>query len=156
MDVCGATTVADHRNVLSLSQLVRNDWRKGLMAMRTHLHCDGAITDNRHSTARDVRAVVLAAMMLMQLACVALLTHSAVLTSTISVGLLAAYINARWDVLRVFASQGLWFAVRAAALMYFLDLVRCACVIAALWFRFRGRQLPLDHAVREHQPRGAD
>lgn len=142
--------IGDHRNVLSPLQLIRNDWRKGLMTMRTHLHFDGSIVDNRHSTARDVRSVVLAVAALMMAVLSAGFPYSVVVTAPFLAAVLALYLVSRADLLRVFASQGARFVVKACAVMYLLDLVRFACVVAALWLRFPGRKplLPLPQPVR--------
>lgn len=139
--------IGDHRNVLSPLQLIRNDWRKGLMTMRTHLHFDGAIVDNRHSTARDVQSVVLAVAALMMAGLSAGFSHSAMVMAPFLGAMLALYLAARADLLRVFASQGVWFAVQACGVMYLLDLVRFACVVAALWLRFPGHRPLLPQTV---------
>jgi len=119
-----------HRNSLSVPNLLRNDWRKGRIAMDNYLHRDKSISDNRHATRRDMLAVACATAV--GIAALALVLGRSP-SLTLAAGTLAlGYILTRIDILRVFASQGIWFVVRAAGLMFLLDLVRATCVAAGL------------------------
>jgi GT2 family glycosyltransferase len=119
-----------HRNSLSIPGLLRNDWRKGLMAMRGNARFDRSISDNRHATRRDMVAVALAAAV--GIAIVAALGYSTSPTILMACALAIGYFLTRIDILRAVSSQGALFVVRAAGLMYLLDLVRVACVAAGL------------------------
>jgi Glycosyltransferase like family 2 len=131
--------IANHRNNLSLWQLLRNDWRKGLIAMRNYLHFDGSISDNRHATPRDVFAVLVAVAAVLLPPFAFRLGYPVAVASAAEAVLVAGYLTARADLLRVFASQGAWFLVRASCLMCVLDLVRLTCVGAGLGLRFAQR-----------------
>jgi GT2 family glycosyltransferase len=125
--------LGNHRKPLSVPQLLRNDWRKGMIAIHNYFRCDGSLGDNRHATKRDILAVALAAAAfpISGLAFVFSALSGSVAACTLAIG----YVVARADVLRVFASQGAFFVARACGVMFMLDLIRLLCVIAGFSLR---------------------
>lgn len=111
-----------------LCSLVRNDLRKGISTVELFLGKAVSLTDNRHSSARDIAAVGLSGPMSCLLA--ALLgpwsssTPLAALLSCVTL----LYCWARWDLLVTFGKAGHGFLLRAIPLMYLLDLVRVVCL----------------------------
>lgn len=140
--------LGDHRHFLSLMQLIRNDWRKGLSAMSNYFQSEGSLSDNRHATRRDMLAAGIATMALAFT--VAPVFGYPITRTLIALGILAiGYMASRADVLRVFFSQGALFAAGACVLMPWLDLMRSACVVASMshWLISRPAE-----AVDEHPP----
>ncbi len=130
--------LGDHRHTITFGQLLRNDWRKGMLTMGCFFHGEGAMFRNRHATRRDIIAVGLADLAL-AIIIVAPVVHSFVgrqLDSTLILALLG-YLTFRADILRVFVSQGILFAVRAFGVMFLLDLMRSACFAAGIGLRLR-------------------
>jgi GT2 family glycosyltransferase len=134
---------ARHRHPIGLRALFRNDWRKGLVALRAYERSGGALSENKHATARDVICVALSVAFIGAL----LATPIAGPTSAALGGSL--YFAARADVIRVLLSGGIWFAVRAVWLMLALDHLRFACVAFCAF-----RRLPLP-STRVRLPRRA-
>jgi glycosyltransferase involved in cell wall biosynthesis len=119
--------LGQHRHDLTFRQLVLNDWRKGLGAMRHYYRNRGAMSDNCHATNRDKISVTLAVVILISTltpfaGTSFLATLLAMLASTI------IYIGARSDILQSFWPQGLRFMIVALLVMLLLDLLRCVCV----------------------------
>jgi glycosyltransferase involved in cell wall biosynthesis len=118
--------LGDHRHSLSLPQLLRNDWRKGMLAMGNYYESEGSLSHNRHATRRDMLAAGIASLTLA-------LTLSPffgypLVSTCIVIGLfVCCYLASRADILRTFSSQGPWFVVRASALVFGLDVMRSAC-----------------------------
>jgi GT2 family glycosyltransferase len=46
--------LGQHRHPLTLRQLITNDWRKGIVAMRHYQRHNGALSDNCHATRRGL------------------------------------------------------------------------------------------------------
>jgi GT2 family glycosyltransferase len=136
-----------HRNSLSLRQLLRNDWLKGLIAMRNYFSSDGSILDNRHATPRDILAVILAAALGFALPAYAL-SYPALLAGFATGVLFIAYLVCRADLLRTFATQGVWFALRACSLMFVLDVMRLTCVATGSGVRLLSRLTGAAHKRR--------
>ncbi|AXC13524.1 glycosyl transferase [Acidisarcina polymorpha] len=127
--------LGDHRHLLSLWQLLKNDWRKGLLAMENHFESDGSLSENRHATGRDMLAVGSATMLIAAL--LAMPFAFAPMHESIIFSLLAAlYLSTRADVLRVFSSQGVSFVFPACGLMFLLDATRSGCFITGIYRRF--------------------
>ncbi len=125
--------IGHHRKPLSVPQLLQNDWRKGLIAIRNYFRCNGSIGDNRHATRRDVAAVTLAAL---ELVVAALAFHYSPLLAAAAAAILGiGYLAARADILQAFSSQGPVFVARACGLMFLLDLMRLICVAASFGLR---------------------
>jgi GT2 family glycosyltransferase len=119
--------IGHHRRSLSLGQLFRNDWRKGLAVARSHFRHDTVHLDNRHATSRDILAVVAAVLML---GTPLLVLGPPFVVVAIAAPLLAVYLGLRADILKSFALEGAWFLSRALGIMYLLDLTRAACMVA--------------------------
>ena len=129
--------LGDHRHAITFGQLLKNDWRKGMLTMGCFFHGEGAIFHNRHATRRDIIAVGLADFALAILIVVPVL-HSFVgrplaLMWTFA---LLGYVIFRADILRVFLSQGILFVVRAFGVMFLLDLMCSACFAAGIGLRW--------------------
>ena len=121
-----------HRHTLSLRQLVANDWRKGVVALRHYRQSDGALSDNCHATRRDKLAVAMATMLPVLLAAVPISGGYAQALAFTSGASVMLYLAARADLLRSFWSAGPPFAAGAFPLMFALDWLRGACVVASL------------------------
>jgi GT2 family glycosyltransferase len=130
--------LSDHRHAITFGQLLKNDWRKGMLAMGCFFHSEGAIFHNRHATRRDIIAVGLANFALAMLI-VALVVHGFVgrPLALILIFALLGYVTFRADILRVFLSQGISFVVRAFGVMFLLDLMRSACFAAGTGLRLK-------------------
>jgi glycosyltransferase involved in cell wall biosynthesis len=132
--------LSDHRHAITFGQLLKNDWRKGMLTMGCFFHSEGAILHNRHATRRDVIAVGLADFALAILI-VAPVLHGFVgrPLALILIFALLGYVTFRADILRVFLSQGILFVVRAFGVMFLLDLMRSMCFAAGIGLRLRTR-----------------
>jgi glycosyltransferase involved in cell wall biosynthesis len=130
--------LSDHRHAITFGQLLKNDWRKGMLTMGCFFHSEGTMVHNRHATRRDIIAVGLADFAL-AISIVAPVLHGFVgrpLALTLIFALLG-YVTFRADILRVFLSQGILFVVRAFGVMFLLDLMRSACFAAGIGLRLR-------------------
>jgi glycosyltransferase involved in cell wall biosynthesis len=129
--------LSDHRHAITFWQLLKNDWRKGMLTMNCFFHGEG-VFHNRHATRRDIIAVGLADIALAILF-VAPVFHSFVgrPLALILIFTLLGYVTFRADILRVFLSQGMVFVVRAFGAMFLLDLIRSACFAAGIGLRLR-------------------
>jgi GT2 family glycosyltransferase len=123
-----------HRRTLSLRGLIVNDWRKGLVALRNRAASKGSLSDNKHAGLRDIVSVMLAVLALATVpgAFLAMIGLSGFWALPILVTP-AGYFAARSDVMARFATQGVWFSLRAFWVMLTLDLVRCACVLSRVF-----------------------
>jgi glycosyltransferase involved in cell wall biosynthesis len=125
--------VSDHRHAFSLWQLLRNDWRKGLLAMRCYFQRAGTLSHNRHATRRDILAVGLADLTAVLLVLSPVVYRFIGLEQSLAlVSVLSIYGALRADILRAFLSQGTWFVIRAFGVMFLLDLTRSACFAAGI------------------------
>jgi len=113
---------ARHSHPIGLRALFRNDWRKGLAALRAHDKSGGALSENKHATARDVVSVALS------IALIGAILATPVVGQRPAPLVLLLYLAARADVIRVLLSGGVWFTLRAVWLMLALDHLRFACV----------------------------
>jgi glycosyltransferase involved in cell wall biosynthesis len=129
--------LSDHRHAITFWQLLKNDWRKGMLTMNCFFHGERAF-HNRHATRRDIIAVGLADMVLAILI-VAPFLHGFVgrPLALILIFALLGYVTFRADILRVFLSQGMVFVARAFGVMFLLDLIRSACFAAGIGLRLR-------------------
>jgi cellulose synthase/poly-beta-1,6-N-acetylglucosamine synthase-like glycosyltransferase len=128
--------LSDHRHAITFWQLLKNDWRKGMLTMSCFFRGEGAIFHNRHATRRDIIAVGLADFALAILI-VAPVLHSLVgrPLALVLIFALLGYVTFRADILRVFLSQGMLFVARAFGVMFLLDLIRSACFAAGIGLR---------------------
>lgn len=127
-----ASAQGRHRHSLSLRQLIANDWRKGIVAMRHYRQSDGALSDNCHATRRDKLAVGVATV-LPALVVAMPVSGDTAQASVLGLGAsLALYLAARGDLLRTFSYSGQRFAAAAFPLMFALDWLRGACVVGSL------------------------
>lgn len=126
-----ASAQGQHRHSFSLRQLIANDWRKGIVAMRHYRQWNGALSDNCHATRRDKLSVGMATLLP---ALVGLMPISgAAQALTLGAGVSAMlYLAARADLLRSFSVSGQKFAAAAFPLMFALDGLRGACVVISL------------------------
>jgi cellulose synthase/poly-beta-1,6-N-acetylglucosamine synthase-like glycosyltransferase len=143
--------LGDHHHRMSMKQLLLNDWRKGLLAMGCFFESEGAITNNRHATRRDILSVGIAdlavVLLLLSPLLYGFLGRPMVLALLLAV---MSYIGFRADILRAFSSQGISFVVRAFGVMFLLDLTRSACFAAGVGLRIRA------HGAKSSQPSGSE
>lgn len=148
-----------HLKRFTLRSLVRNDWRKGKIAIRNYLRSQGQLSDNRHASHRDMAAAALSGVVT-ALPLLALLLPPPWRAFALAAwpALTAAYLVARLDLLRILAGQGPSFLVRAVPTLWLLDQVRLACAAHGLGGHLLARagrdllaRLPMRH-LRHHSP----
>lgn len=116
-----------HLKRFTLPALVRNDWRKGCIAMRNYYRSSGSLADNRHASRRDIAASLLATTPVPAIGGGLAGLPWAAAALLLALGA-AAYVLLRLDLARLFATRGPIFLVEAMATMMLLDLVRLVCV----------------------------
>jgi GT2 family glycosyltransferase len=124
--------LGQHRHPLTLRQLIANDWRKGIVAMRHYQRNNGALSDNCHATRRDKIAVGMASVLPALITAMPLAGEAA---QWLGLGMGASvmlYLAARGDLLRIFGSSGVSFVVKALPLMFALDWLRGGCVVVSM------------------------
>jgi len=130
--------LGDHRHEMTFWQLLKNDWRKGMLTMGCFFSGDRAKLCNRHATRRDIIAVALANFALAIFIVAPILHGFADLPLTLTlIFALLGYVTFRADILRAFLSQGTFFVVRAFGVMFLLDLLRSACFAAGIGLRLK-------------------
>jgi len=122
-----------HLKRLDFVALVQNDFRKGIKSFHLLLTNKGRVTDFRHSTSRDIAAVVAAY----------LVPGVALLWSWLPLWLMlvasSCYLAARCDLLVVYRKKGAGFLLKSIPVMYLLDLVRGLCVPLGFWQLWKER-----------------
>jgi glycosyltransferase involved in cell wall biosynthesis len=126
-----------HLNPYGVLDIIRNDFRKGLTAVRNSLENNVAFSDNRHSRWRDMLSVFFSVMTVVVLFLGFIMPGIWLFTVLPFSGWLAC----RNSLNAVFLKNGgMTFLVRALLLMFCLDLVRFTCVvIGVVKFRFMHR-----------------
>lgn len=118
-----------HLNPYGTLSIIRNDFKKGLTAVKNSLENKVPFSDNRHSKMKDILAVFFAVM-----------TVTFIIFSPINWGLFVVSIvtSSVWFICRLSLSyeyfksgRGIFF-IRALILMFCLDLIRFSCVIIAV------------------------
>lgn len=115
-----------HLNPYGVLNIIRNDFKKGLTAVKNSLENKVPFTDNRHSKIRDILSVFFA------VAAITFLTFT-LINSDLIFGFIATFLL--WFICRIslsntfFKSGGLFFFIRALILMFCLDLIRFTCVV---------------------------
>lgn len=115
-----------HLNPYGVLNIIKNDFKKGLTAVKNSLENSVPFSDNRHSKKRDILAVFFA-----------VFTIGLLILSYIKLDLLLGSIVSflSWLISRMslsfafFKSGGPFFFMKALILMFCLDLVRFTCVI---------------------------
>jgi glycosyltransferase involved in cell wall biosynthesis len=142
-----------HCHPVNLRTLLRNDWAKGIGAVRHYKESRGALSDNRHATGRDAFAVMLAVLLAVLSFVLPFLAVLMAIKGLVVTIFAAIYLAARADLVLVFARQSFGFLVRACALMWLLDLLRFGCLAYgfSIWhFRdLRLRPIPQSDALAE-------
>ncbi len=114
-----------HLNPYGVLKIMRNDFKKGLIAVKNSLENKVPFSDNRHSKSRDILSVFFAVMSFVFLT-IALYDASLLFIC------IATFIL--WFICRVYLSityfkyGRLIFFLRALLLMFCLDLIRFICV----------------------------
>jgi len=128
--LCQPEARGRHLKEFTVCSLIRNDLRKGISAVGLELGRGRRVTDNRHSSPRDIAAVALALVLATATLTVTVLIASGFRLATVSalaallIVLFGGYTAARFDLLSIFGRHGVGFVSRAAPLMFLLDLVR--------------------------------
>jgi GT2 family glycosyltransferase len=124
-----------HRHPYTLGGILRNDFRKGLRAVRNSRTHRVPLGDNRHAALPDRLAVGCAGLagVVLPLAALGVWTVGSL---ALPGGALVAWLGCRWPFAKVFGQQGGWaFLWPALALMGLLDIVRGGCVMIGLLSR---------------------
>jgi glycosyltransferase involved in cell wall biosynthesis len=115
-----------HLNPYGVYKIIRNDFRKGITAVKNSLDNKVPFSDNRHSKTADILSV------LFSVGAVFFLFIS-ILNFTflfIAIGFYALWFLSRGKLSIAFLENGgILFCIRALLLMYVLDLVRFTCVL---------------------------
>lgn len=125
--------LGQHRHEQTIGGIVKNDWRKGVLALRQCRAGQRALSDNLHATGRDIASVLLSGATLAAAGLGLGLGGPHALVGSIVV--LSLYAGMRADLVGCFCRQGGWFAVRSFAMMFGLDLLRAVCAARLLWAR---------------------
>jgi GT2 family glycosyltransferase len=148
-----ANAKGQHRHSLTLRQLITNDWRKGIVAVRHYRRNNVALSDNCHATRRDKLAVGMATIMLPALLAAVSVGDNDARALWLGLGpSVMLYLAARADLLRILWSSGPGFASAAFPLMFALDYLRGACVVVGLLSR---PSAAAGRTARAREPRAA-
>jgi glycosyltransferase involved in cell wall biosynthesis len=131
-----------HCHPIHLRALLRNDWAKGVGAVRHYKESRGALSDNRHASERDAFAVMLAVLLVGLSFVLSFLPVSTALKSVAAAIFAAIYLVVRGDLVLVFARESFGFLVRACILMWLLDLLRFGCLAYGFWIWHLEARLP--------------
>jgi glycosyltransferase involved in cell wall biosynthesis len=110
-----------HLNPYGFFNIIRNDFKKGLTAVKNSLENKVPFSDNRHSKMKDMLSVFFAVMTITSISFS--LLFGSILTFLL------------WFICRIslsnafFKSGGIFFYPRALILMFCLDLIRFMCVV---------------------------
>jgi cellulose synthase/poly-beta-1,6-N-acetylglucosamine synthase-like glycosyltransferase len=118
-----------HLNPYGVLNIIRNDFRKGLVAVKNSLDNKVPFSDNRHSKKQDIISVLFAVLtaIFLILIPISIFSISPFLSSFI------IWLTYRIDLSRQFLKYGgKVFFIKSLMLMFTLDLVRCMCVIVAV------------------------
>jgi glycosyltransferase involved in cell wall biosynthesis len=121
-----------HRHSVTLCQLAKNDWRKGMVAMRHYRETQGVLSDNCHATFRDKLAVGIATGLPAMLAALSVSGDGLYAVALGAGASFIVYCAARGDLVFSFWSSSPGFAAAAFPLMFALDWLRGACVVGGL------------------------
>ena len=118
--------IGQHLNPYGVLNVIRNDYKKCLTAVKNSLENEVPFSDNRHSNLRDILSVFFA-----------VTTISCLILTPIYSNFLISFVFLflSWFVCRIHVSNtflkngGLLFFIEALLLMYCLDLVRFTCVV---------------------------
>lgn len=115
-----------HLNPYGILNIIRNDFKKGLTAVKNSIENKVPFSDNRHSKMKDILAVFFAVMT------VPFLTFSLLNSDLLIVSIATLFL---WFICRIslsitfFKSGDVFFFIRTLLLMFCLDLIRFTCVI---------------------------
>jgi GT2 family glycosyltransferase len=121
--------VGKHLKCYDLYELIRNDLHKGISGFSLALRRRVPITDGRHSSARDIVAVITSYCLILYLLIQLLFSLPFQYLILFLPLIITVYLLTRSDMLPAFRSYGISFFVRAIILMYFMDIIRGLCVI---------------------------
>ncbi len=141
-----ADVFGNHLKEFTFASLVNNDFVKGSRTVFLALHRKMPLKENRHAKKSDQLAVVTACLLSIFFAA-GMLLHWIWLFMPL---VLTLYIASRFNFMRVCASQGAWFALRALAMAWLLDIVRAASIINGVlvfyhitWFGSQNMSAPV-------------
>jgi glycosyltransferase involved in cell wall biosynthesis len=138
-----ADAVGQHRHPFTLVTLLKNDLVKGMNLSRNFVIGKTPLRGNRHSSTRDICAVVLAFLLMILSPGALLASLSLGATSMLGLLMLLGYCAARADLLRTLRQPGGLFLLRSLPLMYALDLVRGISVAITVLVSIRWRRWSL-------------
>lgn len=120
-----------HLNPYGFYNVIHNDFRKGLTALKNSFENKVSITDNRHSKINDILSVILSFSTLFSLLTALLYSPFIIISIVFFIG----WMISRISLLSVFIRYGgIIFAIKSLLFMYLLDLVRFLCVPIAIVF----------------------
>lgn len=130
-----------HLKYFNMVNLILNDLHKGTNAVYLSFINDRPITDNRHSTKRDVISVVLAYSLIGCFTLAWFLSVPIKYTVLTNFLLLSTYIVARADLLYTYLKQGRIFLIKSLLMTFSLDLVRGLCLLLGIFKAVKKRLL---------------
>jgi glycosyltransferase involved in cell wall biosynthesis len=135
-----ADAVGQHRHPFTLVKLLKNDLVKGMNLSRNFVTGTTRVRGNRHSSTRDIVAVLLAGLVTMAFPVALLASLSLSAASIVGLLILIGYCAARADLLNTLRQPGAAFLFRSLPLMFALDLVRGISVALSILASIRWRR----------------
>jgi len=122
------SAAGQHLKELTCEKIIRNDWKKGINTAYLIFKSSVTLSENRHSSKKDISAVFFSYLTLLVLlvGLFGLLGKAGIMLLAASFG---AYIYSRFDLISIFSKQGPLFGLASFGFMYFLDLLRGQCLI---------------------------
>ena len=115
-----------HLNPYGVLNIIRNDFKKGITAVKNSLENNISFSDNRHSKRRDILSVSFAVMTISFL----IFTPLNLIFLFGTLIFLSLWFTCRIELSIAFLKNGGFiFFTEAVILMYFLDLIRFICVV---------------------------
>jgi len=122
-----------HLKEFTFSSLIKNDFIKGSRTIFLALHRKMPLKENRHAKKSDQLAVAAACLLVMFLLS-GILLHWVWLFLPL---IFSIYIASRFRFMIKCAKQGVWFALRALAMAWWLDIVRALSIINGILIFYR-------------------
>jgi len=126
-----------HRNKYGVYPIIRNDFRKGITAMKNSLNNRVSLSDNRHARTTDILAVVFS---VLAFGCVVIGFIQPVIIFGVAAFGLAWLLSRRRLALAFLRHEGAVFCLKALILMFVLDVVRSSCVAIGIVSSTFGRK----------------
>lgn len=125
--------IGKHLKQMNLIKVFLNDLYKGTNAVYLSFSNRCSITDNRHSSMRDVMAVVFAFSLLGCFILPWFFPISIQYAAPASLPLLSTYIITRSDLLSAYLKHGKGFLIKSVLMTFLLDLIRGLCLLFGMF-----------------------